>query len=111
LRNSNHAFDSSHDAADHTAHHGTNRGADWTGRALTYGDALLASTDNALGLGRERRRNSGDNDHGHDELRLHEQTPPPDICGFDDRRSRIYSRHYGASTRPMWPRINKIAAM
>jgi len=79
LRNSDHAFDSSHHAADHTAHYAANYGADWTGRPLTCGDAQLASTDNALGLGRERRRKSGKNDDGHDELRLHEQTPPPDV--------------------------------
>jgi hypothetical protein len=77
LRNSDHAFDSAHDAADHTAHHATNDGADWTGRALTYSDALLSSTYNALGLGRKRRRKSGNSDDGHDELRLHGQTPLP----------------------------------
>ncbi len=83
LRNSDHAFDPAHDAADHTAHDATNHGADWTGRALADGDALLASTHNALGLGRKRRRKRGNNDDSHDELRLHEQTPPPDVCGFD----------------------------
>jgi hypothetical protein len=77
LRNSDHAFDSSHHAADHTAHHATNDGADWTGRTLTYSDALLSSTYNALGLGRKRRRKSANNDDGHDELRLHGQTPLP----------------------------------
>jgi hypothetical protein len=82
LRNSDHTFDPAHDAADHTAHDATNHGADWTGRALADGDALLASTHNALGLGRERRRKCGNNDDSHDELRLHEQTPPPDVCGF-----------------------------
>ncbi|SRR6266481_666827 len=75
LRNSDHTFDPAHDAADHTAHYATNHGADWTGRALAYGDALLASTHNALGLGRKRRRKRGNNDDSHDELRLHEQTP------------------------------------
>src|SRR5215467_3809753 len=65
LRNSDHAFDAAHHATDHTAHHATNHGADRTGRALTNGDALLASTDDALSLGRERHRNSGNNDGGH----------------------------------------------
>jgi len=77
LRNSNYAFDSSHHAADHTAHDATDHGADWTGRALAYGHALLASAHNALGLGRKRRRKRGNNDDSHDELRLHEQTPLP----------------------------------
>jgi hypothetical protein len=83
LRNSNHALDATHNATDHTADDTTNHGADWTGGALTDGDALLASTHNALRLRRERCRNSGNNDDSHDELRLHEQTPPPDVCGFD----------------------------
>src|SRR5712671_2312477 len=81
LRNSNYAFDATHNATDHTAHHPTNDGANRTGGALTDGDALLASTHNALGLRRERRRNSGNNDDSYRELRLHEQTPPPDVCG------------------------------
>src|SRR5260370_42092413 len=76
LRNPDHAFDPADDAADHTAHDATDHGADWTGRALAYGHALLASTHNALGLGRKRRRKRGNND-SHDELRLHEQTPLP----------------------------------
>src|SRR5215475_12886747 len=75
LRNSDHAFDASHHAADHTAHHAANYGADRTGGALADGDTLLASTHNALGLGRKRRRKCGNDDDGHDELRLHEQTP------------------------------------
>lgn len=54
LRNSDHAFDSSHHATNHTAHHGTNHSADRTGRVLTYGGAVLASTNNALGLRRKR---------------------------------------------------------
>jgi hypothetical protein len=83
LRNSDHAFDSSHNATDHTAHDGTDHSADRTGRALTYGGTMLAPTNNALGLG--RRRKSGNNDDGHGELRLHGQTPPLDVCGF--RRS------------------------
>ena len=82
LRNPDHAFDPADHAADHTAHDATNHGADWTGRALAYGDALLASTHNALGSSRKRRRKRG-NDDSHDELRLHEQTPPPDVCGFE----------------------------
>ena len=82
LRNPDHAFDPADDAADHTAHDATDHGADWTGGALAYGHALLASTHNALGLGRKRRRKRGNNDDSHDELRLHEQTPPPDVCGF-----------------------------
>ena len=86
LRNSDHAFDASHHAADHTAHHATNDGADRTGRALPDGDALLASTHNALGLGPERRRNSGNNDDSHDELRLHEHTPLPMFADSTDRR-------------------------
>jgi hypothetical protein len=77
LRNSDHAFDPAHDAADHTAHDATNHGADRTGGALADGDALLASTHNALGLGRKRRRKRGNNDDSHDELSLHEQTPLP----------------------------------
>src|SRR5260370_3113533 len=77
LRNSDHTFDSSHHAADHTAHHATNHGADRTGGALADGDALLASTHNALRLGRERRRASGNDNHSHHELRLHTQTPLP----------------------------------
>jgi hypothetical protein len=77
LRNSNHAFNSSHHAADHTAHHATNDSADRTGGALTDGDALLASTHNALRLGRKRHRTSGNDDDSHHELRLHEQTPLP----------------------------------
>ena len=80
LRNSNHAFHPAHHAANYTAHHATNHRADGTGRALAYGDALLTSTDNALGVG--GRRNSGNNDGSHDELRLHEQASPPDVRGF-----------------------------
>jgi hypothetical protein len=83
LRNSDHAFDSSHHAADHTAHHATNDRTDRTGRALADGDALLAPTHNALRLGRKRRRKSGNDDGSHHELRLHEQTPLPMFCGFD----------------------------
>jgi len=83
LRNSDHAFDSSHHAADHTAHHATNDRTDRTGRALADRDALLAPTHNALGLGRERHRTSCNDDDSHDELRLHEQTPLPMFCGFD----------------------------
>jgi hypothetical protein len=75
LRNSDHAFDSSHHAADHTAHHATNDGADRTGGALPNGNALLAPTYNALGLGRKRRRKSGNDDDSCDEL--HEQAPLP----------------------------------
>jgi hypothetical protein len=86
LRNSNHTFDAADYTTDHTTHHSTNDGADRTGRALTDGDALLASTHNALSLRRERRRKSRDNDDSHCELRLHEQTPPLDVCGFDERR-------------------------
>jgi hypothetical protein len=77
LRNSDHTFDSSHHAADHTTHHATNHGADRTGGALADGNALLASTHNALRLGRERRRASGNDDDSYHELRLHEQTPLP----------------------------------
>jgi hypothetical protein len=109
LRNADHAFDSSHHAADHTAHHGTDHSADRTGRALTYGGALLASTNNALGLGRERHGKSGSNDDGYGELYLHEQTPPLEICGFDDRRMDLI-RHYGATARRMRPLSIKIAA-
>jgi hypothetical protein len=83
LRNSDHAFDSAHHTTDHTADHATNDGADRTGGALADGDALLASTNNALGLGRKRRRKSGNDDGSHRELRLHEQTPLPMFCGFD----------------------------
>jgi hypothetical protein len=75
LRNSNHAFDPAYNTTDHTADDAANHGADWTGRALTHGDALLAPAYNALGLGRERCRNSGNNDSSHRELRLHEQAP------------------------------------
>ena len=76
LRNSDHAFDSSH--------HATNDRTDRTGRALADRDALLASTDNALRLRGERCRKSGNDDDGsHHELRLHEQTPLPMFCGFD----------------------------
>jgi len=75
LRNSNHAFDPAYNTTDHTADDAANHGPDWTGRALTHGDALLAPTYNALGLGRERCRNSGNNDSSHRELRLHEQAP------------------------------------
>jgi hypothetical protein len=82
LRDSDHAFDPAHYAADHTAHHATDDGADRTGGALANGDALLAPTHNALGLRRKRRRKSG-NDDSHHELRLHEQTPLPMFCGFD----------------------------
>jgi hypothetical protein len=88
LRNSNHAFDSSHHAADHTADHATNDSTDRTGGALTDGDALLASTHNALRLGRKRRGKSG-NDDSHDELRLHEQTPLPMFAVSTDRRGRF----------------------
>jgi hypothetical protein len=77
LRNPDHAFDPADDAADHTAHDATDHGTDWTGGALAYGHALLASTHNALGLGRKRRRKRGNNDDSHDELGLHEQTPLP----------------------------------
>jgi hypothetical protein len=89
LRNSDHAFDSSHHATNHTAHHGTNHSADRTGRVLTYGGALLASTNNALGLRRKRNCKSGNDNDGHGELHLHEQTPPLEICGFDDRRGDL----------------------
>ena len=75
LRNSDHAFDSANDATDRTADDTANHGAYRTSRALAYGDALLASTHNPLGLGRQRRRKNGNNDNGHGELRLHEQTP------------------------------------
>ena len=75
LRNSDHAFDAAHHATDHTADHATNHGADRTGRALTNGDALLTSTDDALSLSRERHRNSGNNDDGHCKLCFHKQTP------------------------------------
>jgi hypothetical protein len=109
LRNSDHAFDSSHNATDYTAHHGTNHSADRTGRALTYGGAMLASTNNALGLGHRRHGKSGSNDDGHGELHLHEQTPPIEICGFDDRRVDLI-RHYGATARRMRPLSIKIAA-
>ena len=74
LRDSNHAFDAAHDATDNTADDATNHCAHRTGRLLTHGDALLASTNDPLGLGCERRRKNGNND-GHDELCLHEQTP------------------------------------
>jgi hypothetical protein len=89
LRNSDQAFDSSHHAADHTAHHATNDGADRTGGLLADGDTLLASTHNALGLRRKRRRKSGNNDDSHCELRIHEQTPPLDVCGFRRTTLRI----------------------
>src|SRR5260370_26755626 len=89
LRNSDHAFDSSHHAADHTAHHATNDGADRTGGALPDGDALLASTHNALRLCRERDPTSGNDDHSHHELRLHEQTPLPMFAVSTDRRGRF----------------------
>jgi hypothetical protein len=86
LRNPNHAFDAAHDATDHTAHHGTGHGADRTGRMLPHGSALLASTNNALGLGLERHAKSGNNNHTNCERHLHEQSPPLEICSFDDRR-------------------------
>jgi hypothetical protein len=89
LRNSDHAFDPAHDATDHTAHDATNHGAHWTGVPLADGDALLASTHNALCLGRERCRKSGSNDGSHDELRLHEQTPLPMFAVFDGPTLRI----------------------
>jgi hypothetical protein len=54
LRNTDHAFDSSHHATDHTAHDATDYGADRTGGVLTHRDALPASTHDPLGLGRER---------------------------------------------------------
>jgi len=75
LRNSDHAFDAAHNPTDHTAHYAANHGAHRSRRALAYGDALLASTHNALGLGRERCRKSGNNDGGHCKLCLHERTP------------------------------------
>ena len=75
LRNSDHAFDAAYYATDRTADDTANHGADRAGSLLTHGDTLLASTDNPLGLGRERHRKSGNNDNGHGELRLHGQTP------------------------------------
>jgi len=86
LRNSNHAFDAAYNTTDHAANDTANHGPDRTGRALTHGDALLAPTYNALGLGRERRRNSGNNDSSHRELRLHEQAPLLNVRPFDERR-------------------------
>ena len=86
MRNSQHALNSAHDATGHASDHTTNHSADRTGRALPDGDALLASTHNALGLGPERRRNSGNNDDSHDELRLHEHTPLPMFADSTDRR-------------------------
>jgi hypothetical protein len=113
LRNPNHAFDPTHDATDHAAHDATNHGTDRPGRALPDGDALLASTHDALGLGRKRRRQRGNNDDGHDELRLHEQTPPPDVCGFSTNgtadlvsplwRQREANVAANQQNRRMWP--------
>jgi hypothetical protein len=89
LRNPDHTFDAAHDATDHTAHHGTGRGADRTGRLLPHGSPLLASANNALGLGLDGCAKSGNNDHSYCELDLHEQSPPLEICSFDDRRADL----------------------
>jgi hypothetical protein len=109
LRNSDHAFNAAYDApnctADDTADHGAHR----TSRALAHGDTLLTSTDNPLGLGRKRRRKSGNNDNGHGELRLHGQTPLL-MCAISTIDAKRLVSHYGVIARRMWPLINKIAA-
>jgi hypothetical protein len=50
LRNADHAFDAANDATDNTADNATHHGADGPSMALTYGRALLTSSDNALRL-------------------------------------------------------------
>jgi hypothetical protein len=50
LRNADHAFDAADDATDNTAHDATHHGADRPSMAMTYGRAMLTSSDNALRL-------------------------------------------------------------
>jgi hypothetical protein len=50
LRNADHAFDAANHATDNTADNTAHNSADRPSGALTYGHALLTSSDNALGL-------------------------------------------------------------
>jgi hypothetical protein len=50
LWNADHAFNATHDTPDNTAYDAANYGTDRAGGSLTYGHALLTSSDNALSL-------------------------------------------------------------
>ncbi|MDI9848535.1 hypothetical protein QM467_10750 [Rhodoblastus sp. 17X3] len=75
LRSAHHAFDAANNAPGDSTDNAANCGANRASRAPTFGGASLAALNNALSLGAERHRKSGENESGFDQAGFHKKTP------------------------------------